>query len=29
MDEAATLRECEIYSYLPDMEGDPFSDGNL
>ncbi len=31
MDEALgdTLKECEIFSYVPDMEGDPFSDGNL
>nr|CCA24287.1 conserved hypothetical protein [Albugo laibachii Nc14] len=21
--------ECEVYSYIPDMESDPFSDGNL
>lgn len=29
VDEAVTLRESEIYSYVPDMDGDPFSDGNL
>lgn len=23
------LNECEVFSYLPDMESDPFSDGNI
>jgi hypothetical protein len=27
--ETVNLKECEVYSYLPDMDGDPFSDGNL
>ncbi|KAF4316141.1 hypothetical protein BBO99_00007145 [Phytophthora kernoviae] len=27
--EAIKLDECEVYSYIPDMDSDPFSDGNL
>jgi hypothetical protein len=27
--EAIKLDECDVYSYLPDMDSDPFSDGNL
>lgn len=23
------LSECEVFSYLPDMESDPFSEGNI
>mmetsp|Transcript_26855 Transcript_26855/g.42149 ORF Transcript_26855/g.42149 Transcript_26855/m.42149 type:complete len:228 (+) Transcript_26855:87-770(+) len=29
VDEVIQIRECEVYSYIPDLEGDPFSDGNL
>ena len=29
VDEVIVLRECEIFSYVPDMNGDPFSDGTL
>ena len=29
IDEVITLRDCEIYSYVPDMNEDPFSDGTL
>ncbi len=29
MDEVVKLQECEVYSYLPDMEDDPFSQANL
>jgi len=29
VEEVVRIRDCEIYSYLPDMEEDPFSDGNL
>lgn len=29
MDEVVTLDKCEVFSYVPDMDGDPFSDGNL
>ncbi|GMF65490.1 unnamed protein product [Phytophthora lilii] len=25
--EAITLEECDVYSYIPDMDSDPFSDG--
>lgn len=24
LDEVVKLQECEVYSYLPDMEDDPF-----
>ena len=27
--EAIKLDECEVYSYIPGMDADPFSDGNL
>ncbi|GMF47294.1 unnamed protein product [Phytophthora fragariaefolia] len=27
--EAIKLDECDVYSYIPDMDSDPFSDGNL
>lgn len=23
------MRECEVYAYIPDMDSDPFTDGNL
>ncbi|DBA05305.1 TPA: hypothetical protein N0F65_007467 [Lagenidium giganteum] len=29
INECVRLEECEIYSYIPDMDSDPFSDGNL
>jgi len=29
IDEAIQIHECEIYSYIPDLEGDPFSEGSL
>jgi len=29
IEEVVKLKECEIYSYVPDMEEDPFSEGNL
>ena len=29
IDDVVKLRECEVYSYVPDMEDDPFSQGNL
>lgn len=29
IDEVITLRDCEIFSYVPDMNEDPFSDGTL
>ncbi|CAE7551989.1 Maf1, partial [Symbiodinium microadriaticum] len=29
VDEVIVLRECEIFSYVPDMNEDPFSDGIL
>mmetsp|Transcript_24425 Transcript_24425/g.35893 ORF Transcript_24425/g.35893 Transcript_24425/m.35893 type:complete len:230 (+) Transcript_24425:63-752(+) len=29
IDEVISLRNCEIYSYVPDMNEDPFSDGTL
>ncbi|KAI9906431.1 hypothetical protein PsorP6_003143 [Peronosclerospora sorghi] len=27
--EIIKLEECDVYSYIPDMDSDPFSDGNL
>jgi hypothetical protein len=27
--ESIRPEECEVYSYIPDMDSDPFSDGNL
>lgn len=27
--ECIKLDECDVYSYIPDMDSDPFSDGNL
>ncbi|TDH71308.1 hypothetical protein CCR75_005724 [Bremia lactucae] len=27
--EVIKLDECDVYSYIPDMDADPFSDGNL
>jgi len=29
MESVVRLHECEVYSYIPDMEEDPFSEGNL
>jgi len=29
IEDVVHLRECEVYSYAPDMEEDPFSEGNL
>jgi hypothetical protein len=29
MCQVVELKSCEIYSYVPDMEEDPFSDGAL
>ncbi len=29
VEESIKLTECEIFSYVPDMESDPFSEGNL
>mmetsp|Transcript_4014 Transcript_4014/g.11764 ORF Transcript_4014/g.11764 Transcript_4014/m.11764 type:complete len:224 (-) Transcript_4014:412-1083(-) len=29
IEEVIRLHECEIYSYIPDMEEDPFSEGHL
>eukprot|EP00622_Pseudochattonella_farcimen_P006055 FR741797.1.p1 GENE.FR741797.1~~FR741797.1.p1 ORF type:complete len:130 (+),score=24.64 FR741797.1:1-390(+) len=29
IEEVVKLKDCEIYSYVPDMEEDPFSEGNL
>ncbi|CBJ32397.1 conserved unknown protein [Ectocarpus siliculosus] len=29
LDEVMTLKDCEVYSYSPDMEGDPFTEGCL
>jgi len=29
VDEIISLKQCEIYSYVPDMSEDPFSDGSL
>lgn len=29
IEQAVELKDCEIYSYIPDMEEDPFSEGNL
>jgi len=29
LDEAVQVKKCEVYSYVPDMDGDPFSDGAL
>jgi len=29
MDEIIGLKNCEVYSYVPDMSEDPFSDGSL
>lgn len=29
IDDVVRLGECEVYSYVPDMEEDPFSEGNL
>jgi len=29
IEESINLPECEIFSYVPDMESDPFSEGNL
>ena len=29
IEEAIQLRECEVYSYVPDGESDPFSEGAL
>jgi len=29
IEESIKLEECEIFSYVPDMESDPFSEGNL
>lgn len=29
IEDVVKLRECEVYSYVPDMEDDPFSQGNL
>jgi hypothetical protein len=26
IDDAICLKECEVYSYVPDMDGDPFSE---
>jgi hypothetical protein len=28
-DELMNLKRCDVFSYMPDMEGDPFSDGSL
>lgn len=29
IDEVIQIKNCEVYSYLPDMEEDPFSDGTM
>ncbi|CAN0355199.1 unnamed protein product [Discosporangium mesarthrocarpum] len=29
MDSVMKLKDCEVYTYSPDMEGDPFSEGCL
>jgi hypothetical protein len=29
IDEVVQVRDCDIYSYIPDMDADPFTDGNL
>lgn len=29
IEEVVKIKDCEIYSYVPDMEEDPFSEGNL
>jgi len=29
IDECMTLSKCEVFSYVPDMNGDPFSEGSL
>lgn len=29
LDEVMQLKDCEVYSYSPDMEGDPFTEGCL
>eukprot|EP00752_Nemacystus_decipiens_P012322 g10925.t1 len=29
LDEVMKLKDCEVYSYSPDMEGDPFTEGCL
>lgn len=29
IEDVVRLRECDVYSYVPDMEEDPFSDGNI
>mmetsp|Transcript_14627 Transcript_14627/g.44324 ORF Transcript_14627/g.44324 Transcript_14627/m.44324 type:complete len:243 (-) Transcript_14627:2723-3451(-) len=29
VDDAAKLQECDVYSYVPDLDSDPFSDGIL
>jgi len=29
IDEVIQIRDCDVYSYIPDLEGDPFSEGNL
>ncbi|CAM9994209.1 unnamed protein product, partial [Scytosiphon promiscuus] len=29
LDQVMTLKDCEVYSYSPDMEGDPFTEGCL
>mmetsp|Transcript_11232 Transcript_11232/g.34530 ORF Transcript_11232/g.34530 Transcript_11232/m.34530 type:complete len:231 (+) Transcript_11232:201-893(+) len=29
VEEAIALRDCEVYSYVPDLEADPFSEGVL
>jgi hypothetical protein len=29
VEDVISVRDCEVYAYTPDMEDDPFSDGNL
>lgn len=29
IDKVVNLRQCEVYSYVPDLEEDPFSEGVL
>ena len=29
LDSEVKLKSCEVYSYVPDMEGDPFSEGSI
>ena len=29
IEEVIQLRHCEVYSYIPDMDADPFTDGTL